>query len=53
MQKLHIKKKFGPSSFSYPVVPRNKSRIRIQISSIHTKKNLDTAIKNFKEIGKN
>ena len=39
-------------SFSYPVVPRNKSRIRVQISSIHTKKNLDTAIKNFKEIGK-
>ena len=28
-------------NFSFPVVPKNKARIRIQISSSHTKENLD------------
>ena len=39
-------------SFSYPVVPKNESRIRVQISSKHSKKNLDFAINNFEKIGK-
>ena len=39
-------------NFSFPVVPKNKARIRVQISSSHTKENLDYAIANFDEIGK-
>ena len=39
-------------SFSFPVVPKNKARIRVQISSSHTKENLDYAIAHFDEIGK-
>jgi glycine C-acetyltransferase len=30
--------------FAYPVVPKGKGRIRVQISAAHTKKQLDTAI---------
>ena len=39
-------------SFSFPVVPKNKARIRVQISSSHTKENLEYAVKNFQDIGK-
>ena len=39
-------------NFSFPVVPKNKARIRVQISSSHTKENLDYAIAHFDAIGK-
>ena len=38
-------------SFSYPVVPKGLSRIRIQISSSHTKIEMDKALKLLKEVG--
>ena len=38
-------------SFSYPVVPKGLSRIRIQISSAHTKIEIDKALKLLKEAG--
>ncbi len=38
--------------FSYPVVPRGEARIRVQISAIHTKDQLDRAINTFEEVGK-
>ncbi len=38
--------------FSYPVVPRGEARIRVQISAIHTKEQLDMAIHTFGEVGK-
>ena len=38
-------------SFSYPVVPKGFSRIRIQISSAHTKIEMDKALKLLKEAG--
>ncbi len=38
-------------SFSYPVVPKNKARIRVQLSASHTKKELNTAINAFIKIG--
>ena len=38
--------------FSYPVVPKNEARIRVQISASHTKNQLDLAINAFKKIGK-
>tara|TARA_B100000927_G_scaffold287407_1_gene280286 strand:- start:515 stop:1705 length:1191 start_codon:yes stop_codon:yes gene_type:complete len=38
-------------SFSYPVVPKGLSRIRIQISSSHTKVEMDKALKLLNEAG--
>uniref|UniRef100_A0A915B8T2 2-amino-3-ketobutyrate coenzyme A ligase, mitochondrial n=1 Tax=Parascaris univalens TaxID=6257 RepID=A0A915B8T2_PARUN len=38
--------------FSYPVVPRGKARIRVQISAAHTREQIDRAIKAFIRIGK-
>ena len=39
-------------SFSFPVVPKNKARIRVQISSSHTKENLEYAVKHFEEVAR-
>jgi glycine C-acetyltransferase len=38
--------------FFYPVVPKDKARIRVQISAAHSRKNLDKAIAAFTKIGK-
>ncbi|MBI2975122.1 MAG: glycine C-acetyltransferase [Deltaproteobacteria bacterium] len=38
--------------FSYPVVPKGEARIRVQISTAHTKSHLDKAIAAFTKIGK-
>jgi len=38
--------------FFFPVVPKDKARIRVQISAAHTKANLDTAINAFIKVGK-
>ena len=38
--------------FSFPVVPKNEARIRVQISASHTKKQLDKALEAFTYIGK-
>ena len=38
--------------FSYPVVPKDKARIRVQLSAAHTKEQLDKAITAFIKIGK-
>jgi glycine C-acetyltransferase len=38
--------------FFYPVVPKGKARIRVQLSAAHTKEHLDKAIAAFTEIGK-
>ena len=38
--------------FSYPVVPQNKARIRVQISAGHTKEQLDQALAAFEKTGK-
>ena len=38
--------------FFYPVVPRNKARIRVQLSAAHTNKNLEKAILAFEKVGK-
>ncbi len=36
--------------FSYPVVPMDKARIRVQISAAHTKEDLDFAVACFKQV---
>lgn len=38
--------------FFYPVVPREKARIRVQLSAAHTKEHLDKAIAAFSKVGK-
>ena len=38
--------------FSYPVVPKEKARIRVQISAAHTRAHLDKAISAFEIVGK-
>lgn len=38
--------------FFFPVVPKGKARIRVQLSAAHSKENLDKAIASFTEVGK-
>jgi glycine C-acetyltransferase len=38
--------------FSYPVVPKDKARIRTQISAAHERSHLDKAIQAFEAVGK-
>jgi len=39
-------------AFSFPVVPRGKDRIRVQISAAHSDEQIDFAINAFKKVGK-
>jgi glycine C-acetyltransferase len=38
--------------FFFPVVPKEKARIRVQLSAAHTKEHLDKAIESFTVVGK-
>lgn len=38
--------------FYYPVVPKGKARIRVQVSAVHDKEHLDSAIAAFTKVGK-
>lgn len=38
--------------FFYPVVPKGKARIRVQLSSGHTREHLDKAVSAFEKVGK-
>lgn len=38
--------------FFYPVVPKDKARIRVQLSAAHNQDHLDKAIQAFSEVGK-
>ena len=39
--------------FSYPVVPHNEARIRVQISASHTKEQINDCVDSFADIAKN
>ncbi|MEL0651021.1 glycine C-acetyltransferase [Algibacter sp. TI.3.09] len=39
--------------FFYPVVPKDKARIRVQLSAAHTKAHIDKAVNAFIKVGKN
>lgn len=38
--------------FTYPVVPKGKARIRVQISAAHTREQMDKAVKAFEKVGR-
>ncbi|XP_020643361.3 2-amino-3-ketobutyrate coenzyme A ligase, mitochondrial [Pogona vitticeps] len=38
--------------FSYPVVPKGKARIRVQISAVHTEEDIDRCVEAFTEVGR-
>ncbi|GAI08934.1 unnamed protein product [marine sediment metagenome] len=39
-------------ALTYPVVPKGQDTIRVQISASHTRRDLDYALKSFKEAGR-
>ncbi|MES2748481.1 MAG: glycine C-acetyltransferase [Bacteroidota bacterium] len=47
-----LKKGIYVIGFFYPVVPKDKARIRVQLSAAHTKEHLDKAINAFEEVAK-
>jgi len=47
-----LKKGIYVIGFFFPVVPRDKARIRVQLSAAHTKEHLDQAIQAFEEVAK-
>jgi glycine C-acetyltransferase len=46
-----LKKGIYVIGFFFPVVPKDKARIRVQLSAAHSKEHLDKAIKAFTEVG--
>jgi glycine C-acetyltransferase len=46
-----LKKGIYVIGFFFPVVPKDKARIRVQLSAAHTKEHLDKAISAFVEVG--
>jgi len=47
-----LKKGIYVIGFFFPVVPKDKARIRVQLSAAHTKEHLDKAIESFTAVGK-
>ncbi|MWB93522.1 glycine C-acetyltransferase [Flavobacterium sp. GA093] len=47
-----LKKGIYVIGFFFPVVPKEKARIRVQLSAAHTKQHLDSAINAFISVGK-
>jgi glycine C-acetyltransferase len=47
-----LKKGIYVIGFFFPVVPKDKARIRVQLSAAHTKAHLDKAIAAFVEVGR-
>ena len=47
-----LKKGIYVIGFFFPVVPKDKARIRVQLSAAHSKEHLDKAILAFTEVAK-
>ncbi|MCB4798181.1 glycine C-acetyltransferase [Neotamlana laminarinivorans] len=52
MANMLLKEGIYVIGFFFPVVPKEKARIRVQLSAAHTKKHVDKAIKAFINVGK-
>ncbi len=48
-----LKKGIYVIGFFYPVVPKDKARIRVQLSAAHTQEHLDKAVEAFVDVAKN
>ncbi len=53
MSEQLLKKGIYVIGFYFPVVPKDKARIRVQLSASHSREQLDKAISAFKEVGEN
>ena len=51
MAELLLNEDIYVTGFFYPVVPKEKARIRVQLSASHEKKHLDKAIEGFRKVG--
>jgi glycine C-acetyltransferase len=49
MAELLLEKGVYVISFSYPIVPQGKARIRVQLSAGHTQEDLEFAVAKFAE----
>jgi glycine C-acetyltransferase len=38
-------------AFSYPVVPKDEARIRVQLSTLHTQDDIEAAVAAFRRVG--
>lgn len=52
MANMLLEKGIYVIGFFYPVVPKGKARIRVQLSAAHNREHLDKAIRAFTEVGK-
>ncbi|MCK7589404.1 glycine C-acetyltransferase [Subsaxibacter sp. CAU 1640] len=52
MAKMLLKEGIYVIGFFFPVVPKDKARIRVQLSAAHTKDHLNKAISAFTKVGK-
>ena len=52
LSEMLLEKNIYVIPFSFPVVPKDQARIRVQLSSCHTRDQLDHSISAFKECGK-
>jgi glycine C-acetyltransferase len=52
MANMLLKEGIYVIGFFFPVVPKEKARIRVQLSSAHTKEHIDKAILSFTKVGK-
>jgi glycine C-acetyltransferase len=52
MADLLLEKGIYVIGFCYPVVPKGKARIRVQLSATHTLEDLDKAVEAFKQTAK-
>ena len=52
LSEMLLEKNIYVIPFSFPVVPKDQARIRVQLSSIHSREQLEYAINAFKNCGK-
>ena len=52
MAKMLLKERIYVIGFFFPVVPKEKARIRVQLSAAHTKEHIDEALRAFFTVGK-
>ena len=52
LSEMLLEKNIYVIPFSFPVVPKGEARIRVQLSSSHTKEHLDKAINAFYDCGR-